>query len=240
MRAFKHRVGFLIPSPNFVIEPEYAEAFPEDISLHYARLTMTEVSERGFARQDEDVVPQAEGLGNSRVDAVLYCITVASMVLGLDYDRRLTERLSAAARGVPAVTVATAVVEAMKALELRRIVIASPFPANANQTSIGFMEGNGFQVVGTAGLGITDNYYIGLVPRSDVIRLAIEADRPDADAIVMPGGALPCMDAIEELEATLKKPVVTTNQAGMWAVLRRLGGYGRIEGYGRLLTDHMG
>jgi maleate isomerase len=44
---------------------------------------------------------------------------------------------------------------------------------------------------------------------------------------------------VDELEAAIGKPVLTTNQVSLWAVLR-LAGYRRpIKGWGKLLTHHM-
>jgi hypothetical protein len=33
---------------------------------------------------------------------------------------------------------------------------------------------------------------------------------------------------------------VCTNATGMWSLLKHLGGFGPIAGYGRLLAEHLG
>jgi arylmalonate decarboxylase len=43
------------------------------------------------------------------------------------------------------------------------------------------------------------------------------------------------MASIAAWEREFNKPVVTTNQAGFWAVTRRLGSTDRFPGLGRLL-----
>ena len=60
-------------------------------------------------------------------------------------------------------------------------------------------------------------------------------DRPEIEAFVVPGGNFPTMAAIPGWEREFKKPVVTTNQAALWAVLRRLNSADRFPGLGRLL-----
>jgi maleate cis-trans isomerase len=42
---------------------------------------------------------------------------------------------------------------------------------------------------------------------------------------------------IEALEADLGIPVVTSNQASLWAALRAAGIQARLEGYGRLMRE---
>jgi len=56
-------------------------------------------------------------------------------------------------------------------------------------------------------------------------------------AFVVPGGNFPTMASIAGWERAFKKPVVTTNQASIWAVLRHFGDGGGIAGLGRLLED---
>ena len=51
----------------------------------------------------------------------------------------------------------------------------------------------------------------------------------------MPGGNFPTMASIAGWEREFGKPVVTTNQAALWAVRQRLGSTDRIPGLGRLL-----
>jgi len=45
------------------------------------------------------------------------------------------------------------------------------------------------------------------------------------------------MPSIEAWEREFGKPVVTTNQASFWAVLRAFGGADRVPGFGRLLAE---
>ena len=51
----------------------------------------------------------------------------------------------------------------------------------------------------------------------------------------MPGGNFPTMASIAGWEREFNKPVVTTNQAALWAVRQRLGSTDRFAGLGRLL-----
>ena len=60
-------------------------------------------------------------------------------------------------------------------------------------------------------------------------------DRPEIEAFIVPGGNFPTMASIPAWEREFKKPVVTTNQAAVWAMLRRIGAKDRIPGLGRLL-----
>lgn len=234
----KHRVGLLIPSSNTNVEPEYNAVMPPTVSVHAARLGMTQVSAEGLAGQDEDVARQSELLATAGVDVILFCLTAASFQLGLDYDAKLKKRIESAS-GKPAMTAAQTVVGALNVLGVRRIAMATPFVPDVNEVSRAFMTANGFDVVAIQGLGLVDNFSIALTDYQTVRDLVYEADHPDAEAIVIPGGNMPCMLIADELERELKKPVVTTNQAGIWALLRHLGGFQGLIGRGQLLENYL-
>ena len=102
-----------------------------------------------------------------------------------------------------------------------------------------FMAACGFDVVSIAGLGLVDNFSIAQTAYATVRHLVLEADDATAEAIVIPGGNMPCLAIAPELEQALNKPVVTTNQAGIWALLRHLGGVQRLAGMGQLLERHL-
>jgi maleate isomerase len=236
--TIEHRVGLLIPSSNTNIEPEYYSVMPASVSVHVARLAMTSVDDEGLSGQDQDVTRQAELLATARVDVILFCLTAASFHLGLDYDAGLKERIESAS-GTPAMTAAQTIVDALNTLGVRRIAMATPFVPDVNQVSRAFMTANGFDVVSIEGLGYVDNFSIAQTDYETVRDLARRADHGDAEAIVIPGGNMPCLQIAPELEQELNKPVVTTNQAGIWALLRHLGGFQRLEGRGRLLENHL-
>ncbi len=237
-RNIEHRVGLLIPSSNSLIEPEYYAVMPPSVSVHFARLTMTEVSADGIARQDADVIVQSQMLATANVEVILFCITAASFYMGLDYDAKLKRRIEAES-GKPALTAARTVIDALRVLDVRRIALATPFVPKGTDRGRRFFEANGFDVVAAEGLDYTDNFSIALIDPETVRDLVRRVDTDTAEAIIIPGGNMPCLSIVEEMEAELGKPVVTTNQAGIWALLRHLGAVDRVDGTGRLLREHL-
>ena len=62
-------------------------------------------------------------------------------------------------------------------------------------------------------------------------------DRPEIDALVVPGGNFPTMASIAGWERQFGKPVITTNQAALWAVLQTMKFATPLPGKGRLLEQ---
>jgi maleate isomerase len=80
---------------------------------------------------------------------------------------------------------------------------------------------------------------LGRVGPEAAYELGRRVDRPDADAIILPGGNWPSIAVVERLEQELGKPVLANNAVSIWAGLRLLKRNDSIPGYGRLLRDHL-
>src|SRR3954453_11128935 len=119
-----HHFGVLIPSTNTTVEIEYNRLLPATLQAHVGRLLS---SGRGpFSPSlDADIDYQARLLGTAKVEVISLAQTSASLFAD-DYDAATTKRMSAAA-GVPAITSAQAIGQAVQALGARRIALVSPY-----------------------------------------------------------------------------------------------------------------
>lgn len=217
----RFRAGLLIPSSNTTLEREYNSIGPLEVSWHFARVTMTRVDRAGIAGQDPEIDIEAAKLGAAHPHVVLFCQSAASFVMGHDYDENLARRIRDAS-GAPALVAGVTMVDLLNALKVRRLALATPFADIINRDTRRYFEGAGFIVSGMSGLGIVTNFDIAALDESRLIDLATSVDRSDAEAIVMPGGNMPCLAHITAMEAAVGKPIITTNLAGMWAIARTL------------------
>ena len=228
--------GVLIPSTNTTGEIEYSRHLPADWQAHYARVMTSSASKTPFSPpKDEDVDYQAKLLGTARVEIVFLLQTSASLFAD-DYDADVTRRITAAA-GVPSFTSAQAIGEALQALGVKRVALVSPYSEPVNASAKRYYEGRyGLSVVALEGFAATDSYAIGQLGPENARDAFRRIDRPEIEAFVVPGGNFPTMASIEVWELEFGKPVVTTNQAALWAVRQRLGSIERFPGIGRLLA----
>ena len=104
---------------------------------------------------------------------------------------------------------------------------------------VSFMETAGFEVVNSEVAGYVAGVELGRSGPEAAYELGRRADRPNADAVIMPGGNWPSMSIVDRLERELGKPVLANNAVSLWAGLRLLNRSDRITGYGRLLRDHL-
>ncbi len=234
------RFGVLVPFTNTNLEPDMVLLRPEGVSLHFARLG-------GY---DEDEIPDAEqmrGLGASdldeplkllqgvRPDVIIYGCTSATLTHGVCFDTNLAKRIKMQS-GAHTVTAAGALVHVLKSLGAKRIGFASPYVAAINDMAISFLSEAGIDVVARSEVeGDLDNYGQGALLPEEVLALGKAADHQEADALVLSCTDMRSVEVIQQLEAHVGKPVITSNQAMIFQAMELAGINDSVQGYGKLL-----
>ena len=168
-----------------------------------------------------------------RPDCIVYMCTTTSFVRGLGYDKEISDRIQKAT-GVPAVSTSTSVIEAFRALGLRKIALTSVYLPDVQQRLLEFMAGHGIEVVSHKSLNLA-RYHSHNPPER--LREAVErADSPEADGVFISGTGQRTAGFLADLEEKLGKPVVSANQASMWHALQLVGLEPRLPGKGKLLS----
>jgi maleate isomerase len=124
------------------------------------------------------------------------------------------------------------------AVKAQRIVIATPYLDEINEREAVYLQKAGFDVLAIAGLNLEKDSDMVRVAPDYIVELALSMDQPRADAIFVSCGALRTLDVVGQIERRAGKPVIASNQAMIWDTLRLAGISDRIDGHGRLLTEH--
>ncbi len=225
--------GVLIPSTNTTVEIEYSRLLPPTLQAHVGRL-LTSGTGPFSPSKDADIDYQARLLGTAKVEAISLAQTSASLFAD-DYDATTTQRMSAAA-GVPAVTSAQAIGQAVQALGMQRIALVSPYSQPVIERARHYYETKyGLKVVALEGFAATNSYMIGKLGPENARDAFARIDRPEIEVLVVPGGNFPTMSFVAVWESEFGKPVITTNQAALWAMMGIMGVREPLPGLGRLL-----
>ncbi len=230
---WRAQLGFIVISTDLVMEENIFRLAPEGVGTSIARLsTATECNVASLAAHIDGMAEAASILQpGARPDVVCYACTSGSIVIGED---RVTTEIKRGAPWAEPTTLVTGVVNALRSLEARKIVVATPYLDEINAMEAGFLTERGFDVLDIQGLNVEDGEAMGRITRECLEELALSVDRPDADAIFVSCGGIRTIDVLQKIENAVGKPVVCSNQAMMWDCLRRAGIADRIEGYGRL------
>ena len=155
---------------------------------------------------------------------------------GLAGEERVTEWISQAS-GCAAMTTSQAVTEALNALAIRRLVLISPYVEATNQSELRYMKEAGFDVIHELGLGLPgSDAYIEVTP-DQWLDITCDNSRPEAEGYFLSCTNTRMIETIEAVESRLARPVVSSNQAALWACLRRMGRSPAIPGLGRLCSE---
>ena len=189
---------------------------------------------RAFA-EPPHVDDAAELLAASPLDAIAFANTGAAYAIGTEGEAAMIARLERRTRGIPVLSTCGAVVAGLRALGVRRIALVDPPWFDTELSALGrrYYESAGFDVVYSAPCGLPSDQ--AKIRPADLHAWVSEHVPADADAIVIGGNGLRAVGAIAALEADLSRPVLTANQALLWAALRLANADpGSVSDYGRL------
>lgn len=236
--GWRARIGLILPADNAVLEPEaYGLELP-GVSFHTVRLDTWERDEMPDAG-----IRLSAAFGELGVDAVGYACAETSFIRGQDGNAAICAGIEDAV-GCPAVTATGAVVEALSALAVGTVSIAAPYRESSAAALAQYLEGAADVTVTSLATEDFSSrsrderewFETNLQPVWTAYRLARQSDHPDSEAVVVAATNLRSIEVIPYLESDLAKPVISTNSALIWALLRRCGINEVRPAYGRLWT----
>ncbi|WP_027256230.1 maleate cis-trans isomerase family protein [Leisingera aquimarina] len=222
------KIGVLVPYSNTNLEPDMMLMRAPDTTVHFQRLGGYDVDEIPGSGQMaglgvSDISHDLRMISGVRPDVVLYGCTSATLTHGPGFDEKLAQDIEAGS-GALSFTAAGALVDAIKALGATKVGFSSPYLGEINTQAMDFLAQNQIATVKCADVGRElGNYGQGELTPEEVFDLACQADHPQAQAIVLSCTDMRAVEAVERIEAHLGKPVVTSNQAMMFCLMRALG-----------------
>ena len=192
----------------------------------------------------ELIADAVRAISATRPAGYIYGCTSGSFVRGLAGERSLIEAMQSAGREASAaaafavdtafgeaasdaqtlqdptaVTTSGALVEAVQALGATKVAAATPYDDEVGALFDQFFAEAGVELVHTANLGLRGR--IWTVPWQTTYDLVRRADTPEADVVLVSCTNLPTYQVLDRLEQDLGKPVISANQATVWAALRQ-------------------
>ncbi len=234
------RIGVLVPSTNTAVEADFQRTLPADVTAHSARLYIPDgVMTAAFLDEmNRDLAEKIRLLASAKVDLIVYACTSGSFYRGRAWDEQVRQTVTAVA-GVPCVTTSTAVSLAFRALGLQALSVVSPYPAWTNEKLVAYYESEGLRIVSIASdarAAADGHRAVNDQDPEDIAQFARAHFVSDAQGLFCSCTAWRAMACVAALESGLGVPVVTSNQATIWAALRTLGRDDVLANAGELFT----
>jgi len=220
------RLGVLLPPGNVAIEREFPLLLPPGVVINHNRLSR----ERAGVTDRDSLLGMADSLERAASDLaqahpefVLYGCTSGSFMGGPGHEADIARRIQEIT-GIRAITTSTAVVGALRAMRARRVYMVTPYPDEINAHEVCFLAHYGIEVAGWDSFRCGSSEKNRGVASEQVAAMVLQhgAEAMGCDAIFISCTNLLSADQIPILEHALDRPVVSSNQASLWAALRNI------------------
>ena len=211
------RIGIATPMANPTVEPELRALFPAQVNMLVTRSVATGDSRTRLVAYFESLETSLESFGGLQLDAFGFACTASSYLLEPGLESRRCDELSEQF-ACPVITASQAIEQALRGRKVKRLAIASPYPAWIAEACTAFWTRKGFDVVAatTAAAGMIDTRDIyALDPDRACARfiedLTRQEDSSSADALLVTGTGLPTLPLLKPLGEALALPVLSSN-----------------------------
>ncbi len=235
-RADVPTLGMIFPPANYPVPPEATELYPNGVRFLAEGVGLEKMTAEEYDRVFGRILPAAEKLAREGSNAISVMGTSLTFYKGAEYEHQLKVNVTKAT-GLPSTTMSTGIVEGLKALNARRVAVATAYNEDVSHRLKVFLEESGFEVVSVKGLGIVSFKDRGPVTPDELLNFSasVYEGAPKAEALVISCGALKTLGLIVPLEQRCKRPVVSSTPHALWASVRLLGLSGQAKGYGTVL-----
>ena len=232
------RLGMLTPSSNTVLEPTTHAIIAglQEVSAHFSRFEVTEISLSDNARAQFDVdkiLRAAELLAHAQVNSIGWSGT-SSGWLGFEADMRLCERITAAT-GIPATTSMLALNETLEQGKVTRLGFVTPYIDDVQAKLLENYANLGIACQGERHLGLSNNFSFSDVTVDQLEAMIRDVAKEKPQAITVVCTNLKAAPLVERLERLIGIPIYNSIATVVWKSLviggvdpRRVSGWGSI------------
>jgi maleate isomerase len=210
---------------------------PEGFMMLNSTGTIRQLVNTDLDRQLQRIEEAALDLADNQCDVIIVGGSPLFTKMGYGSDIEMGTRLTRKT-GIPVAAGITGEMEALRTLEIKKVVVATPHEDELNQRMQRFLQASGFEVLKIEGYGIRKNSRISDLPvhASYKIAKSLYTKAPEADGIFVPCPRWPTIGDVDILEREIGKPVLTSCQAYIWYALKLAHIDENITGFGRLMA----
>lgn len=218
----KARLGLIVLQTDQTIEHEFANLFVQQdaVALYAARIPNdTEVTPETLRKMSIDLPHAARLLAPQlRFDVIAYACTSGATMIGEARVDELIRDSHPAARTTNPLSASKA---AFTSLGIRRIALVTPYAVDVTVQMQASLSDAGFEINAVATFDQMDDFTVARISAGSILNAVLEiGKRDDCDGVFVSCTSLRTMQIIGEAEKRLGKPVISSNQALAWHMMR--------------------
>tara|TARA_B100001057_G_scaffold499214_1_gene609026 strand:- start:3121 stop:3861 length:741 start_codon:yes stop_codon:yes gene_type:complete len=222
----KIRIGMLTPSSNSVVEPWCYEIIGsvKNASVHFGRVEVLWIDNNAASLSqfyDDNMIKGFDLLSHVKPMVIGWNGTSASW-LGLERDRVLIDVVQKRT-GCRVVTSTLSIIEALKALNTRKIGLVTPYVNSIQKKIINNFELEQLECVSERHFNMTDNFSFGEISESKIVNAAEDVISDGAEAVIILCTNLSGAGIVSTLEKRTGVPILDSVVLTIWGAFRSIG-----------------
>ena len=239
MENHASRLGVIVPPGNISIEREFLAYAPAGIGLHFNRLSrpVSVSSAESILSMHASLERTAMDLAQCDPDLILFGCTSASFLKGGDSFENVSDFIREKT-SIRSISTSEAVIAAFRRLDIRTCFLLTPYPDEVNQGAVDYLGRHGIKCTGVDTFNCPHTDITRAITTNQVVERALGNGKTikDAGALFISCTNLLSMEGIGCIEAELGVPVVSSNQATLFAGLDAINCKTPPLGVGRLFS----
>ncbi len=228
-------LGVIVLETDETLEPEFGRMMDMDgVALYHSRIPMvSEINTQTLAQMERDLPASAKLFPPSlNFDVIGYGCTSASTVIGSQNVARAVQSVFPDARVTDPLA---AIIAAAQSLGAKRLGFITPYVPAVSLRMRQALEQSSFEIATFGSFEEGDDRVVARITENAIMDAAVRvAATAPCDAIVIACTNLRCLRVIPNIEAQTGVPVISSNQAMGWHMLRLSGVIEPISDFGTL------
>lgn len=228
-------IGLVVLQSDQTIEFEFARLVRgEGVAVYHARIpNAMEVTPDTLRQMERDLpktvalLPEAYGF-----DAIGYGCTSGATMIGEERVDKVIRRYHPSAKTSNPISACKA---AFTALGVNRIALVTPYAPSVTLEMQNNLVKSGFDITAVASFNQSSDLIVARITAESILQAVLKIGaRNDCDGVFVSCTSLRALEIIADAEAALGKPVVSSNQALAWHLMRLSGLTDAAVGAGKL------
>ena len=213
------RLGLIVLKSDETIENEFRQIIPGQCDLYHSRIpSQPEVTAETLMQMKADLPDAAAAIPASfGIDVIGYACTSGATIIG---PEEVSARIRTTHPQAEVTTPVTAVVSAFRYLNCRRIGFVTPYIPDVSLAIRDFLEQNGLTIANLVSFEQSSEAIVASITPESVLAAVHEANHDDVDGVFVSCTNLHSFSIIDQAEAEIGKPVISSNLALAWDMLR--------------------
>lgn len=229
------RIGLVVLQTDQTIEHEFSEMIRgQGVALFHTRIPNAMVVTPDTLRQMERDLPRTAALlpQSFGFDAIGYACTSGATMIGEKKVDQIIRQVHPQAKTSNPITACKA---ALAALGLKRIALVTPYAPDVTLEMQENLRTAGFQTNAVASFNQSDDFTVARITSSSILDAVLRVgERENCDGVFVSCTSLRALEVIAEAEVQLGKPLISSNQALAWHLMRLAGLTDTPDGLGQV------